>query len=267
MGETGLKLTALLLSATLLGGCLTDREATIGGAMPTADSLSLAGDARRAGGDLAGAAALYRSAHETALEDTAPLLKLGRTLAAAGAYADSAEAFREVLILAPSNAEARRGLGNALVGLGQPGLALAHYHAANEESGGDWRAYLGLGAAHDLLGDPAAAAESYRDGLALAPDNPVLLNNLALSQALAEDMAPALATLERLNANAPRDARYRGTLAIAYALAGREADAARLMGESETPDAIARDLALLRAIRALDDHGRKALALKAVYSG
>jgi hypothetical protein len=30
---------------------------------------------------------------------------------------------------------------------------------------------------------------------------------------------------------------------------------------------VARDLALLRAIRALRDHGRKALALRAVYAG
>jgi hypothetical protein len=48
------RLAGALAVATILAGCLTDREATVGGIMPTAASLTQAGDARRASGDLAG---------------------------------------------------------------------------------------------------------------------------------------------------------------------------------------------------------------------
>lgn len=272
MPRTRFSLPVLLAAGLLLGGCVTDMNARSAAVLPNEPALVSAGDRRRAAGDLSGAAALYRSAHDLRPEAAEPLIRLGETLSAAGAYGDAVEAFRAALTRAPENPSAQRGMGNALVGLGQPGLAVAYFETALRLAPEDPRGYLGLGVAHDLAGDPVAAQESYRAGLALAPGDttPIgrnLTNNLGLSLALAGDGAASVETLRAIGAEPGAPERYRNTLAIALALAGRETEAAALMAESTDGEAVARNLSLLRAIGALTDHRRKALAIAKVYAG
>lgn len=264
-------LPPLLVAGLLLSGCVTDMSARSASVMPSEPALISAGDRRRVAGDLSGAAALYRSAHELRPDSAEPLIRLGETLAAAGAYDDAAEAFRAAILRGTAkggpNAAAQRGMGNALVGLGQPALAIPYFETARRLAPKDARSYLGLGVANDLTGDPVAAQENYRAGLALAPSEAALINNLGLSLALAGDGEAAIATLSPIAAEPGAPPRYRSTLAFALALSGREAEAAALMGETADADAVARNLALLRAIGAMADHRRKALAIAKIYAG
>lgn len=264
----GLKASICLLGL-LLAGCVTDGEALTASPTGTAGSLVTAGDARRASGDLAGAAALYRSAMQASDDTTLaePTLRLAETLAAGGAYSDAADTFREALSLAPTDPRVHRGLANALVGLGQPGLAIPYYEDALALDSSDWRIYLGLGVAQDLSGFAEAARATYGQGLQHAPENPDLINNLALSQALSGNGRAAAALLEPLIHLYGGEARYRSSLAIAYALQDREAEAARLMAERILPEQVERNLQMLRSIRAMPDHAQKALAIRTIYVG
>lgn len=271
-GRVARHLLAAAISLVLVGCVSSNDLFEARGTPPVSGSLMNAGDTMMAAGDHSGAVALYRSAHDQQPDQADPLIRMGRALAAAGAYADAAEAFRAALDRDPASAEAKRGLGNALVGLGQPALAVGYLRdavQATEASDGmpDWRACLGLGVALDLSGDPVAAQESYRRGLESAPDNPDLVNNLGLSLALSGSADQALPMLEALVARHGTQGRYLGTLAIAYALDGRMEDAARLMSRQSPPDMVARNLTSLTAIRAMDDHARKALAIRMVYTG
>jgi len=270
----GIQRFALAVVITLsLSGCVATNDLfETRGTAPVSGSLMNAGDALVAEGDYSGAVALYRSAHDAHPDEAEPLIRMGRALASAGANADAAEAFRAALDRDADSAAAKRGLGNALIGLGQPGLAIAHLQDAvrlSEAANGvaDWRANLSLGVARDLSGDPIAAQDSYRQGLSTAPENPDLINNLGLSLSLSGQAEAAVSMLEALVADHGDRGRYAGTLAIAYALSGREAEAARLMALESPPDTVARNLTSLAVIRTMDDHARKALAIQTVYSG
>lgn len=263
---------AICLAAMLLSGCVTDGEALTASPTGTVQSLVTAGDARRASGDLPGAAALYRSAMEASggadkRRKLEPTLRLAETLAAGAAFADAADTFREALSFAPGDSRVHRGLANALIGLGQPGLAIPYYEDALALEPEDWRIYLGLGVAQDLSGMAEAARATYRAGLDHSPDNPDLINNLALSHALAGQGETAATLLEPLIHLHGTEPRYRSSLAIAYALQNREAEAARLMSERILPEQVARNLELLRSVRAMPDHAQRALAIQTVYAG
>ena len=184
-----------------------------------------------------------------------------------GSFSDATLAFGEAVKLVPKDADAQRGMGNALIGLAQSGLAVPYFLEAIELTPDDWRAYLGLGVAHDLAGDPDSAQESYEAGLVLVPFNPDLTNNFALSLALAGSEEQAVTMLRGLTETHIGQRRFRGSLAIAHALAGDEASAGALMAETETPDAIQRNLTLLRSVRGMTDHARKARAIQAIVAG
>lgn len=276
---------ACLAAAFVLAGCLTPLDFVPTGpaaqeAPIKADgTLMAAGDSRVAQADLKGAVALYRSAHDGAPMDPEPLKKLGLALGQLGSFSDASLAYAQAIRLDPHDPESQRGMGNMLIGLAQPGLAEPYFLKAIDLAPNDWRAYLGLGVLHDLSGDPASARQSYEAGLALVPDNPELLNNYALSMALDESdsdgLAPnelepdglgenPVAILKRLTVANFGEPRFRGSLAIAHALAGDDAAAASLMAETETVQSVNRNLTVLRTIRSMTDHARKARLIQAI---
>lgn len=269
-----MRVLASVVALGVLAGCVTSGQApspsVSDATLPqrVADpSLLAAGESRMVRGDMAGAAALFRSAHDTAPEDPVPLRRLGDALNRMGSYSDATLVYGKAVKLAPKDPDGQRGMGNALVGLAQPGLAIPYFLEAIQYAPDDWRAYLGLGVAHDLAGDPQSAQQSYEAGLALVPNNPDLINNFALSLALAGANTQSIAMLTTLTEQNFGIPRFRGSLAIVYALAGDEPAAGALMSETETPEAIQRNLTTLRGLRGLADHAKKARAIQALITG
>lgn len=216
----------------------------------TVAELVRLGDAMREKGDPQGAIPFYRRAHARDHFNPAPLVGLGEALDDLGAYNDAAEAFRQALIGQPADARALRGLGNALLGLDQPALAIDQFEAALRARP-DARCHNGIGVARDRLGDHKGAQAAYRAGLALAPDDPAILNNLGLSLALSGDTDGAIAILEKLAGRPDASARQRQNLALAYGLAGRDHDAARLARVDLGDDEAANNVAVYGRLRAL----------------
>jgi tetratricopeptide (TPR) repeat protein len=161
---------------------------------------------------------------------------LGRALERAG-RADAAIArYREALQLRPDLAELHGYLGAALLARGdleaaQPALERA---AALQPAEAAWRAQLGaLHAARaarlEDAGRAAEAAAAYREALRLGARDAPLLNNLAWILATSGDSelrdAQAAVALAEEAAAASAEADILDTLSVAYAAAGRAADA------------------------------------------
>jgi Flp pilus assembly protein TadD len=261
------------LAALLLGGLVacaggvneaeqtqsaTDREVVAG--------LMRAGDASRARGDYAAAAALYRRAQNADPKATAPLIGLGEALAAGGANRQSADAFRRALALDPTNSRALRGLGNALIAQDQADLAIDEFEKALAADPRDYRAYSGLGVAYDSLAEHTKAQEYYYAGLEVAPDDPVLRNNLGLSLAFAGHYKGAIEILRPLALRPGATARDRQNLALVYGLSGDMARAKKFSRLDMDSREVERNLSYYAALRSIADPILRVKSVRAGYA-
>lgn len=252
-----------------MAGCAAQSEQARlaqGANTSTVAALIEAGDLNLAQGDYSGAVALYRSAHNAAPQDPVPLVKLGYAMAEGGSPEEATGAFRAALTLDPLNADARRGMANALVSIDEPALALPHYEQAKKLTPDDYRIYLGMGVAQDLLGNHEGAKEIYREGLVASPGNLDLQHNLGLSQVLAGEMDEGLDLLRTIANRSGTPAQYRQTLALGYALAGMEDEARAVASLDLGPAAVERNMAFYRTLRALEDPAQRLRSIQAFYS-
>ncbi len=129
-------------------------------------------------------------------------------------------------------------------------LALRTLDQAAAAAPGRWDIPSLTGVALDTLGRNGEAQAAYGRALALSPDNPAVLNNLALSQALAGHLNEAVATLTRAADLPAATAQTRQNLALLLALKGDAADAEKLVRNDLAPDAAAANTKILRALSA-----------------
>ena len=219
------------MTALLVTGCARTRpdgdagQAQRTGQIDNATTESLVQMASEAEkeGNLAAAAKLYRRAQKAneAIDrkNPAPLIGLGRVMAALGGHDEAADAYRAALRMKSKQADALRGLGTALIALGQPLVARDQFVAALEVRK-DARAYNGLGVAYDMMKDHETAQTYYRTGLELAPEDPALRSNLGLSLVFSGDVEEGIAILREVSDGRRTSVRNRLNLALAYGLAG-----------------------------------------------
>jgi Flp pilus assembly protein TadD len=93
--------------------------------------------------------------------------------------------------------------------------------------------YNGEGMAARIQGEYAAAAEHFRAGLELAPEDPVLLNNLAYATFEGKDLEGAEEALRRLLALTPDDPEIRRNYGVVLMMLGREDEARPYIDEAQ----------------------------------
>ena len=264
LGSYRFAFLALIAAALLLIGCATDPITDSlrpnpedvanhpGAPAGSVAALVRVGEASRQSGDPVTAITLFRRAHNLDPFKAEPLVKLGDALNDVGKFGEAADSFRSALEYEHNNVEALRGLGTALVGLNQPGLAIDHFKAALAIEP-DYRSYNGLGVASDHMGQHKAAQDYYEAGLKVFPKNLTLLNNLGLSQLLTRDYDAAVVTLVTAAEQPGATARQRLNLALAYGLAGRDAEAQRIARIDLDDKTVQDNLAYYGILRAADD--------------
>ena len=159
------------------------------------------------------------------------LQNLGSGLVEQRRFAEAAEQFKEALKVKPLYADAASNFGFVLAAQGRLDEAIEQYRQALALKPSIAQTHYLLGAALLTKGDRAAAGEEFRTALNLKPDLPPALNDLAW--VLASDPDPNIrngAEAVRLAGFACEITRFRepqmiGTLAAAYAEAGRFPDA------------------------------------------
>jgi Flp pilus assembly protein TadD len=240
-----------------------NREADMDpGAVGSSAAMARIARKTRAAGDPHSAINVYKRAHQLRPAHVPILIELGETLASVGAYEEARAVLAKAVMREPKNARALRGLGNALVGLGEPSMAVEHYQTALAIAS-EPTTYNGLGVALDLTGDAKAAEAAYRAGLKIAPEKVSLRGNLGLSLALAGKYKDAIAILANLVKSGQSTARTRQNLALVYGIAGRSKDARMVLNMDLGPRVVQNNIAYYEMLRTLSSAERREMVLNA----
>ena len=168
------------------------------------------------------AAELLNQAHALDPFDLTPLLALGRLSLRNGATEEAAEFFRAALAIEGDNCDARRGLADAFVDLDRADDALVVYDTLISQDAGDGHAWNGKGLALDLAGRHDEAQAAFKAALAVIPDDPEVLANLALSRTLAEAPAEGPDTSDTVTLALNADTEVAGAIIVQPNTVGRD---------------------------------------------
>ena len=253
-------LLAGMAAALLLGACAGPAVSPLAGA-DDAPSAKVAGTVPPAGG-----AAASTQANP---DEVAAAVARARALRST----DRAEALT-VLDKAAASAPADRRLhlerGLLAFELGDLAKAEKLLRQAHDPKAPDWRQHSALGAVLASRGRQQEARAEFAKALALAPDQPGVLNNLALSHALDGKTQQAEQFLRKAQHLAGKPPQVQENLALIVGLSGRYAEA-RTLSASAMPAAAAeanavylRDMARAKVSEGQGDGGeasRKAASL------
>jgi len=177
------------------------------------------------------ALAQYRAALGSEPRFVMAHLNLANLLLQQKHYDGAIAEFETVLRLQPNLAAAQNNLANALLAKGLVDAAIGHFESALQLQPNLAEAHNGLANALLQAGRAAEAVKHYEAALAAMPNHPYLLNNLAWVLATSPDAAVrngvrAVELAQQAQpASGGKDPAILGTLAAAYAEAGRYSDA------------------------------------------
>jgi tetratricopeptide (TPR) repeat protein len=224
-----------------------------------ADALNNLGNALAAQGRVDEAIANYRQAIQINPEFTEALNNLGFALAAQGRFDEAITNYRRAIQIKPEDAAALDNLGVALAGEGRLDEAIKSYGEAIQVNPNRPEAYFHLGATLDQLNRTQEAVVQYRAALRLDPNLSGALNNLAWTLATSHDSAlrngpEAVRLAERACAlTHDGEPSFMGTLAAAYAEAGRFPEAVDTAEKAEQLATTSGSAKLAESIRELLD--------------
>lgn len=130
--------------------------------------------------------------------------------------------------------------GRLALELDQVSLAQRLLEAADDPANPDWRVISARGTVLAKLGSYRDAIPLYERALALAPNQPSVLNNLALAHAMEGQADKAEPLLKRAAAADSKDARVNQNLSLVLGLQGKY-DEARVVAARDLPAANAAD--------------------------
>jgi len=201
-------------------------------------------------GEIGASIDFYRRALASEPKNAAAARGLATALEAWGDKAGAAQACKDGLAFHPSDTELRRLYGRLLLTMDDPKGAKEQYEAALDQDDDDIKARGGLGVALDHLGEHKKAQAQYEKVLKDRPRHLATLNNLGYSYILSRRYDLAIKTLEPALNEPKATAALRQNLALAYGLAGMEADARRVAAMDLSPDKVAANMDYYRRQRA-----------------
>ena len=220
------------------------------------ETLMRLGAAARAAGDLPNALSLYRRAASLESNPPAPFIAIGNTLIEMGQADEAIIAFNSALSREARNPEALRGVARAYLRTARPELAGQPLALAFEGTPNDPKLLMLIGVADDFVDQHGEAQARYRRGLEIAPGDPALTLNLALSLALTGDYDQAITRLRPLAAGPSGTPQDRQTLALIYGLKGDRRAAEKLALIDLEPAAAQHNLAAYDNLRRLSPEAR-----------
>jgi Flp pilus assembly protein TadD len=246
---------AVVLSPLLLSACAggnpqaaTSNEAAIATAVEP--SLRAAAAAAEANNDWKGAVQHWRTLYSRHPEDKSLALALARDLRYAGEAPVAADVVQQAIARSGRDPALVAELGKAWLASGRQGLALKTLEEATTLAPGDWDVHSAYGVALDGSDRYAEAQAAYARALVLSPDNPVVLNNLGLSQAMAGKLDDAVATLKKAEDQPQASLQVRQNLALLLTLQGDVAAADRIASRGLPPEMVRNNAAFLHWLAA-----------------
>lgn len=172
---------------------------------------------------------------------------MSQALRQLGRNDEAADAIARVLVIAPDNVDALMESARAQIGRGQGFYAIEPAKKAQALSPRDWRPVSLLAVAMEQTGRDQEALAYHLQAMALAPNDPGAITNVALYYAGHGDLPRAEQMLRVAVGSGRADARVRQNLALVIGLQGRVAEAEQLVRQDLPPDQVANNVAWLRA--------------------
>jgi Flp pilus assembly protein TadD len=227
--------TAIL--ATGLGGCQTMSDIT--GSITDKPETSANADPQRA-------TEIIGDRYRANPKDADAALAYGQALRANGQRAQAAAVLEQATIAHPGNKALLAAWGRALADNGNFQQAFDVLSRAHSPDNPDWRILSVQGTALDQLGRHEEARGYYASALKIVPGEPSVLSNLGLSYMLTRDLPKAEQTLRQAYASPRADARVRQNLGLVVGLQGRFAEAETIVKADLPPEEAAANVAYLK---------------------
>ncbi|WP_125255707.1 hypothetical protein [Brevundimonas fluminis] len=171
---------------------------------------------------------------------------LPRSLRELGRHQEAAEAAERALVVQPDNVEVLLEAGRAHIARGQAFYGIAPLERAARLAPRDWRPHSLLGVAYEQTRRPEDAAAAWAQGLALSPENPAILTNMAMGPMMAGDLVTAEDYLRRAAAHPEAGLKVRQNLALVLGLKGELGEAERMLRRDLPPEMADANLAWIR---------------------
>lgn len=231
MGPRGLKtVLASAVACWLLAGCASQQTEGQQKAPVNAEARLRVATAAEASGDKDMAVSMYSAAAAEAPGNTATQLRAAEGLARNGKMEDAAALLTRRLKATPHDPDVLETLGAIQVLVGQPSQAVQTLGLVLAARPGDVKALTNKAIALDVMQQHADAQLLYRQALVLAPQDPAISNDLALSLMLSGQPEEARRVLSPFRDVAGLPERMRINLGILDAAGGHAEEARELLG-------------------------------------
>jgi Flp pilus assembly protein TadD len=208
--------TVSLLLGVALSGCASSSSETQ--SLLSDATGSLAGNAPKG---TAAAHEYWANALMRNPRDENAAIGYARALKAEGSKDKALSALQQAAIYNSDSKAIASEEGRLALDMGQTGLAEKLLARANDPEHPDWRVLNALGTLEAQRGNTAPSRTYFEQAAQLAPNEPSVLNNLALTYALAGDPAKAEALLRRAGAASGATAKVRQNLALVLGVEGK----------------------------------------------
>ena len=211
------RMARVCLAAALAVGCASDVNRK---ADAITETLTQAAAASEADGDYLGAANQYSTLKQRRPNNIEVTLGLARNLRYTGRAKDAARLLDEAQPLFADQPAYVIERGKAKLAAGDTRTAIELLTRARELDGQNWEIHAALGIAYDLAESYDKAKASYETARTLSKDDPVVLNNMAISAALSGQLDAAIRLLENAPVAARHSPQIRQNLALFYGIKG-----------------------------------------------
>lgn len=241
----------VLLLVLALAGCAgTPGDGDRAVAEAVEPSLRAAAAAAEANRDYKGAAQHLGTIHLRRPEDRGIAVALARNLRYGGQPQSAADVMQMLLTRFPRDADLLIELGKDYLAADRLALAQRMLDQALATAPERWDAHAAMAVVLDAQERGIEARAAYGRALDLSPDNPSIMNNLALSLALAGQLDQALDTMIRAADMPTATAQIRQNLALLLALKGDAAQAEKLARHDLPPEIARSNIEIMRALAA-----------------
>jgi Flp pilus assembly protein TadD len=234
------------LLATGLGGCQTTSDIT--GSLSSKPGSSA--DPQRA-------AEVTGERYRANPRDADAALAYGQALRATGQRAQAAAMLEQATIALPGNKALLAAFGRALADNGNFQQAFDVLSRAHSPDNPDWHLLSVQGTVLDQMGRHDEARRYYASALKIVPDEPSVLSNLGLSYMLSGNLPQAEENLRQAYGSTRADARVRQNLALVVGLQGRFAEAESIVKADLPPEEATANVAYLKQMLSRKEAARK----------
>lgn len=196
--------------------------------------------------ELAKAVAYWGQEHQKAPRELKPALAYARNLKAAGEKDRALAVLQRAAMYHSQDRELLSEYGRLALDLDQIGLAQKALELADDPGKPDWRVVSARGTVLAKQGSYSDAIPYYERALQLAPEQPSVLNNLAMALTANGQADQAESLLKRAMAKGGTDPKLRRNLALVLGLQGKQDEARQLAALDQSAAATNGDLDALR---------------------